>query len=501
MAPPKPKNPTPRPRGASPVDPTKKTELDLPFDDGIQPLRADDPSPQHVPQLPSSSRKAAKVMQVDDERVDDERTSALPLPKAGRYHTPIEAADEALPPTPDAIEVGEPGFSAASLYVERGAGVGQLAPIRQGTMLIGRASNAGLRLQHPSISRRHAQVTRRGERFFIKDLGSQNGTYVNQIRIEREVEIFPGDELVLGTSQIRLRGPSAAGTNSTRSRPDLDPGRQGPSVLAIAIASCAVGIGLATVIIFAIFKLARGPSYEQAAPAPPPLAAAPASPDRLPPPPAVPAVPASVNAASSHVDEPAPPPEAAAPAAAAPAPAPAPKEEHAAPAPKHPAHPAKVAAASPAPEPADPAVMARYETGNVAAAIELARKKSLGSTAARLASFQASYDAGQKALLAQDELGAFKHLEAALKLDEQINGGWGKYNGELRSQLSALHTLAGTRQAKAGDAAAARKSFSAALKLDPDNGTAKAELQKLGGKAEAPKQGSRASAIDAAFGN
>src|SRR6476659_3000925 len=87
--------------------------------------------------------------------------------------------------------------------------MGQLSPIRQGISLIGRASTAGLRLQHPSISRKHAEVSRKAERFFIKDLGSQNGTYVNGVRIEKETELFAGDEIVVGTAQLRLRAPGA----------------------------------------------------------------------------------------------------------------------------------------------------------------------------------------------------------------------------------------------------------------------------------------------------
>ncbi|MFT3707281.1 MAG: FHA domain-containing protein [Archangium sp.] len=102
-------------------------------------------------------------------------------------------------------------FKPAFLYVERGPGAGQLLEVKQGTVVVGRASVSDLRLQHPSISRRHTQIKRVGEQFFVKDLGSQNGTFVNKSRIATEVEVKPGDSIALGNALLRLRGPLAKG--------------------------------------------------------------------------------------------------------------------------------------------------------------------------------------------------------------------------------------------------------------------------------------------------
>ena len=88
---------------------------------------------------------------------------------------------------------GQNAYKPAFLYVERGPGQGQLLEVKQGTLVIGRASVSELRLQHPSISRRHTQIRRVGEQFFVKDLGSQNGTFVNKTRIAAETEARPGD--------------------------------------------------------------------------------------------------------------------------------------------------------------------------------------------------------------------------------------------------------------------------------------------------------------------
>ena len=106
---------------------------------------------------------------------------------------------------------GATSYKPAFLYVERGPGQGQLLEVKQGTLVIGRASVSELRLQHPSISRRHTQIRRVGEQFFVKDLGSQNGTFVNKTRIASETEAKPGDSITLGNAMLRLRGPLAKG--------------------------------------------------------------------------------------------------------------------------------------------------------------------------------------------------------------------------------------------------------------------------------------------------
>jgi len=154
--------------------------------------------------------------------------------------------------------------------------------------------------------------------------------------------------------------------------------------------------------------------------------------------------------------------------------------------------------------PADPTVMARYENGDVAAAIELARKKNEKELAAKLTRFQTLYESGMRALSSKDEGAAMRNLDSALKLDEQFSGGWGKYNAELRRTLSSLFTMTGNRLSAEGNDAAAWKAYTSALQYDPDNATAKAQLSKLppsAAPAPAAKQSaSKRDDIDAAFG-
>ncbi|MFY2563730.1 FHA domain-containing protein [Corallococcus terminator] len=186
MAPPNPKRP-PRPPRPPGTQAPKEPEVELPFDDDeVAPLQADDPRPQRVPQFPAGSRKGRSKSGGKGREKNDRELS-------GRFDW--------------GSEYSNPGHPPAFLYVERGPGVGQLVPVQQGALVLGRSSSSDLRLQHPSISRRHAQITRQGDQVFIKDLGSQNGTFLNRNRVTAEVEVMGGDEISLGNAMLRLRGP------------------------------------------------------------------------------------------------------------------------------------------------------------------------------------------------------------------------------------------------------------------------------------------------------
>jgi pSer/pThr/pTyr-binding forkhead associated (FHA) protein len=52
-----------------------------------------------------------------------------------------------------------------------------------------------------TVSRRHAEFYRYGDRFIVRDVGSLNGTYVNQERIEEAV-LTGGDEVQVGKFRL-----------------------------------------------------------------------------------------------------------------------------------------------------------------------------------------------------------------------------------------------------------------------------------------------------------
>ncbi|MFD9205636.1 FHA domain-containing protein [Streptomyces sioyaensis] len=65
-------------------------------------------------------------------------------------------------------------------------------------LLIGRAPGVGLRLNHDTVSRAHAELRSAGKGWVLRDLGSTNGTCVNGRRVVGEVPVGPGDHITFG---------------------------------------------------------------------------------------------------------------------------------------------------------------------------------------------------------------------------------------------------------------------------------------------------------------
>lgn len=76
--------------------------------------------------------------------------------------------------------------------------------LRAFPLVVGRSSKAGLSLTSEKVSNRHAELFRRGDGLWIRDLGSTNGTFVNFHRVEGEVELREGDILSFADLGLRL---------------------------------------------------------------------------------------------------------------------------------------------------------------------------------------------------------------------------------------------------------------------------------------------------------
>lgn len=511
-----------------------------------QVLQADDPRPQRVAQLPSNSAGGRRVAKKVEEHIptsifDTEADQEMQAEYGG------QGAEQ------------KPAF----LYVERGPGAGQLLEVKQGTVVVGRASVSDLRLQHPSISRRHTQIKRVGEQFFVKDLGSQNGTFVNKQRIGTEVEVKPGDSIAMGNALLRLRGPLAKGEKlpgqpvapekpekiekvreprpatekATKSRistavvarPEPTPAPSS-TALKIAVFAGAVGFSLAAVLAFALVKTMSGDKT--------PAAVAASTGDKsdkaklideaikkkMAEQPKVAAVKREAPAQEDDVvvsddtitvkEQPKAPSVAKAPVVSA-----APRVAVATPK----KAPAK-AAAEDDEETDAPAkgaggnkraqILAAYEKGNAEASLEAAKKAGDKELSDKLSRFIAAYDAANDAMMSNNGSAAIANFQKALALDEGLSSGWGKYGGEIRRQLSNLYVLVGLQFVSNGDNDKAKQAFQGALKHDPNNQRAKAQMAKLAGPPKsaddafdeepaakpAPKK-KAATSIDDAFGD
>ena len=103
--------------------------------------------------------------------------------------------------SPGAQAPARPGRTPVLAYLEV-HGVRQ--PIGKPRTILGRGSDADLRIDDPGISRRHAEIVLRGDGATIRDLGSTNGTYVDGTRIE-QAPLHEGTVLRLGSTTVVFR--------------------------------------------------------------------------------------------------------------------------------------------------------------------------------------------------------------------------------------------------------------------------------------------------------
>jgi predicted component of type VI protein secretion system len=111
------------------------------------------------------------------------------------------------------------------LIVLAGAKQGLEIPLKKDKFLIGRAKECSLRAGSEAISRRHCAIVRKDDRYTVRDLGSRNGTYVNDVRIAEEVNLSAGDELRVGplVFNVAARGEKKAAPQAESAAPSTAP--------------------------------------------------------------------------------------------------------------------------------------------------------------------------------------------------------------------------------------------------------------------------------------
>ncbi|MBN2496280.1 MAG: FHA domain-containing protein [Deltaproteobacteria bacterium] len=161
-----------------------------------------------------------------DTGMEPDHVVNLALYELGRRLGHIQAASRSIPP-PDGVDLLDevepappperrspavkkarrPGRSAPSLPKEDilyfQADDGPLTPIRGDVFLIGRGSKCDFVIQHRSVSREHAVITRERSGWFIEDLNSANGTWLEGEQISK-YRIRGGEEVQISSHNIRL---------------------------------------------------------------------------------------------------------------------------------------------------------------------------------------------------------------------------------------------------------------------------------------------------------
>jgi pSer/pThr/pTyr-binding forkhead associated (FHA) protein len=90
------------------------------------------------------------------------------------------------------------------LIVASGEATSKEYPLIEFPKLIGRSPNAEIQIPSPTVSREHAKVLKEMGKIVIKDLGSTNGVFVNNFKIERWI-LADGDSIRIGNTIFLFR--------------------------------------------------------------------------------------------------------------------------------------------------------------------------------------------------------------------------------------------------------------------------------------------------------
>jgi pSer/pThr/pTyr-binding forkhead associated (FHA) protein len=89
--------------------------------------------------------------------------------------------------------------------ITEGANAGETISLDLAPLLIGRGSDAAIRLDDDYVSTRHARIAASGDQWFVEDLGSTNGTYIGSVRINQPTAIAIGTRIRIGKTILELR--------------------------------------------------------------------------------------------------------------------------------------------------------------------------------------------------------------------------------------------------------------------------------------------------------
>ena len=104
-----------------------------------------------------------------------------------------------------AAQLPAPPMHPATLVVTAGSLSGTRLRLGPGPILIGRADDSTLVLDDDYASSRHARLTQQGQEYFLEDLGSTNGTYLDRARVTTPTPVPVGVPIRIGRTVIELR--------------------------------------------------------------------------------------------------------------------------------------------------------------------------------------------------------------------------------------------------------------------------------------------------------
>ena len=121
--------------------------------------------------------------------------------RCGRQRLLFESVIPLPPGQPTSWGSPDPGYRARVIQLLEGGRRGDAFPLREGENPLGRENGEITFPGDGFVSGRHAMITMRAERIFIKDVGSSNGTF---FRLGGPTPLENGDHLLIGRQLLKL---------------------------------------------------------------------------------------------------------------------------------------------------------------------------------------------------------------------------------------------------------------------------------------------------------
>jgi phosphoserine phosphatase RsbU/P len=102
--------------------------------------------------------------------------------------------------------LSQKGADLTSFIVISASGEQQLVASRKNRLRIGRFADSEIFIGESMVSRKHAEIYRADGKYYVQDVGSSNGTFLNGRRLTQPTEFSPGDTIAVGSTKIVYEG-------------------------------------------------------------------------------------------------------------------------------------------------------------------------------------------------------------------------------------------------------------------------------------------------------
>ena len=146
------------------------------------------------------------VVRIQDEELRVELDASAPRPVVREEQaTMLDLAQITVGATEQRAREVAKRVPTASLEVVRGRFAGACFQVERAVCSIGRGDDNDVRIRDDTVSLTHATLLRKRGAWFVVDLRSMNGTYVDGSRVSGERELHPGARLRLGGVELAFR--------------------------------------------------------------------------------------------------------------------------------------------------------------------------------------------------------------------------------------------------------------------------------------------------------